>query len=421
MMSIKRSGFTLIELVVSIGLFMVAISISLVATVGTNSLISRTDARSTISDSARSVSDTLRRVTANAPVGAVVLHAYYGGPDTFAGVQVKAFSGEQGKTTCEVVGRATPVVTGDKQEIYTLDTAGTAVAYWVYPVDSAGQCPAIGTTPLYQNRLTATAVSTTDFQLQMNSYDCDPAANCTTKQQLRYSFSVELAAKQSGLAKESRSASTTVNSSLPIGLINVGVVPVNVLTTELPDGTVGVAYTKEILGEGGRLPYAWSYTGSLVAGLSMAQQGNNFLITGTPTVTGVSNITVTLRDSSNSPLTDQQQFIFSVGSGGGSTLQITTTTLPIGTVGTPYTATLQATGGTGQLNWSVLSGSLPAGLILNPLTGAINGTPSVQGLSQLTIHVRDAIGNVDTKLLSILIEAAGGGCSGRMCEVGGDL
>lgn len=415
----KRFGFTLVELVVSIGLFMVAVSISLVATVGTNSLISRTDSRSTISESARSVSDTLRRITSNAPVGSVVLYGYYTNPDAFAGVQVKAFSSAQGQTTCEVVGRATPVVTGDKQEVYTLDTAGTAVAYWVYRVDSGGQCPALGTTPLYQNRLTSSAVVATSFQAQMNSFDCNLAVNCTTKQQLRYSFTVELAAKQSGTAKESRSASTTVASSLPIGLRNVGVAPVNILTTEVPDGTVGVPYAKDILGEGGRLPYLWSYTGTLVAGLTLSQQGNAFVLSGTPTTTGVVNITVTLRDSSNPALTDQQQFIFSVGVGGGSTIQITTSTLPIGTVNAPYSATVQATGGTGQLNWTVIAGALPPGIVLNWLTGAITGTPTTAGLYQFTVQVEDAAHNIDTKLLSILVEAGGGNCGGNRVCVGG--
>ena len=46
-------------------------------------------------------------------------------------------------------------------------------------------------------------------------------------------------------------------------------------------------------------------------------------------------------------------------------LQITTTTLPSGTVGTSYSSALQAAGGTAPYAWSVVSGSLPAGLALS--------------------------------------------------------
>lgn len=402
-------AFTLVEVVISIGLFMVAISISLVATVGTNSLIGRTDARSAITESARSVTDTLRRVTANAPVGSVTLYGYDGSTDTFSGAQVKAFSASQGRTTCEVVGRSTATVDENNEEIYTLDPEGDAVAYWVYHVDSSLQCPALGTAPLYQNRLTSEQVKATKFAVQMNSYDCDESANCTTKQQLRYSFSVELAKPLSGRSEESRTASTTVTSSVPIGLIGTGIIPVNILTTEMPDGTNGTPYSKEILGEGGLLPYQWSHTGTLVGGLTLTPQGNGYLLSGTPTSPGTVDITVTVRDSSNPQLSDQQRFIFTIGAAGvGQILQITTTTLPIGTVGGEYSATLEATGGSGQLTWAVIAGVLPPGLTLATSTGVISGAPTTAGFYQFTVRVTDAGIQSDAQNLSILIEAGGG-------------
>ncbi|MGA8730703.1 MAG: Ig domain-containing protein, partial [Terracidiphilus sp.] len=57
-------------------------------------------------------------------------------------------------------------------------------------------------------------------------------------------------------------------------------------------------------------------------------------------------------------------------------LSITTTSLPSGQVGTAYSATLAATGGTSPYAWSLTSGTLPAGLTLNAATGAISGTPT---------------------------------------------
>ena len=43
-------------------------------------------------------------------------------------------------------------------------------------------------------------------------------------------------------------------------------------------------------------------------------------------------------------------------------LTVTTTSLPGGTINTPYSATLGATGGEPPYNWSVIGGSLPPGL-----------------------------------------------------------
>jgi hypothetical protein len=57
-------------------------------------------------------------------------------------------------------------------------------------------------------------------------------------------------------------------------------------------------------------------------------------------------------------------------------LTITTTSLAPGTLGTAYSATVAATGGTPPYTWSVGSVPLPAGLSLAPSTGAIAGTPT---------------------------------------------
>jgi hypothetical protein len=69
---------------------------------------------------------------------------------------------------------------------------------------------------------------------------------------------------------------------------------------------------------------------------------------------------------------------------------IATTTLAGGTVGTAYSATLQASGGTGTLTWSLASNSsLPAGLSLSA-AGAIAGTPTTAGTTNVTVKVADA-------------------------------
>ena len=71
-------------------------------------------------------------------------------------------------------------------------------------------------------------------------------------------------------------------------------------------------------------------------------------------------------------------------------LLITTTSLPSGTVNSPYSATLSATGGLPPYTWSIIKGSLPAGLTLNPSSGVISGTPTTAGTSNFTVQVSDS-------------------------------
>jgi hypothetical protein len=86
---------------------------------------------------------------------------------------------------------------------------------------------------------------------------------------------------------------------------------------------------------------------------------------------------------------------------------ITTSSLPAGTVGTPYSATLTATAGTPPYAWSVSSGSLPAGLSLDPSTGVISGTPSgPAGTSNFTVMVTDSDSTPETATANLSITIA---------------
>jgi large repetitive protein len=72
-------------------------------------------------------------------------------------------------------------------------------------------------------------------------------------------------------------------------------------------------------------------------------------------------------------------------------LKITTSSpLPNGTVGTAYSQTLVATGGTPPYSWSISAGSLPAGLSLNPSSGVISGAPTSAGNFNFSAQVTDS-------------------------------
>lgn len=85
------------------------------------------------------------------------------------------------------------------------------------------------------------------------------------------------------------------------------------------------------------------------------------------------------------------------GSAGTSTaiadfgaLKITTTSLPVGTVGVAYSFALNAKGGVAPYAWQVTSGTLPAGLQLHAGTGVISGTPTGAGTQSVGVAVHDA-------------------------------
>lgn len=84
------------------------------------------------------------------------------------------------------------------------------------------------------------------------------------------------------------------------------------------------------------------------------------------------------------------QYITAVMEGGGNPVLILTNSLPDAQVGVFYSTTLLAQGGTPPIVWSVISGSLPAGLSLDGPSGVISGTPlGPVGLSTFTILALD--------------------------------
>uniref|UniRef100_UPI0005A9F5A7 autotransporter family protein n=1 Tax=Aeromonas popoffii TaxID=70856 RepID=UPI0005A9F5A7 len=71
-------------------------------------------------------------------------------------------------------------------------------------------------------------------------------------------------------------------------------------------------------------------------------------------------------------------------------ISLSPTTLGNGSVGTGYSETLSASGGTAPYTYAITAGALPAGLSLNTSTGVISGTPSASGTSNLSVTATDA-------------------------------
>jgi hypothetical protein len=149
--------------------------------------------------------------------------------------------------------------------------------------------------------------------------------------------------------------------------VNVRVSPLTIQSpTTLPRATVGQPYSFTLTGVGAPA-YGWSAT-NLPAGLSIDGTGQ---ISGTPTLAGTYNPTITISDLSDPSLSIGTGFTINVHG-----FPITTgAVLPNGTQNVAYNQALSAPACI-PCTWSITSGGLPAGLSLNSATGVIAGTPT---------------------------------------------
>jgi Putative Ig domain len=176
--------------------------------------------------------------------------------------------------------------------------------------------------------------------------------------------------------------------------ISIATAPLSVATTGLPNGIQGQAYSATLQSAGGNPPVTWSISvGSLPSWASL--NTSTGAITGTPNATGTTSFTVKATDSTTpTAQTATKSFSITVV----NALSITTTSLPAGTVGSPYNTTVAATGGTTPYTWSWAAqagSSLPPGLSINSSTGVISGTPSTNTGSpfNVTVTVADSATN----------------------------
>jgi hypothetical protein len=109
-------------------------------------------------------------------------------------------------------------------------------------------------------------------------------------------------------------ASNDVDPDATLEVTITVVPPVEITTTVLPGGSVGVLYNASVQASGGVAPYAFALVGgSLPAGLTLNSDGT---ITGTPAgPTGTSTFTVEVTDALDPPQTDTQVLSITIGRG----------------------------------------------------------------------------------------------------------
>jgi len=170
---------------------------------------------------------------------------------------------------------------------------------------------------------------------------------------------------------------------------------VMVLPATLPAGALGLPYDQTLTAEGGREPHSFSVTaGSLPAGVTLSREG---VLSGTPTAQGNFSFTVTATDASG--CSGARAYTISVCV---SQVTLSPAGLPAGSLGSPYSQTITASGGTAPYAFAVSSGALPEGVTLSP-SGVLSGTPTASGDFSFTITATDSSGCPGARDYTLLV------------------
>jgi hypothetical protein len=163
-----------------------------------------------------------------------------------------------------------------------------------------------------------------------------------------------------------------------------------------PQGWTNTVYGDTLTVSGGLAPYAWSVSaGSLPPGISLGADG---VLSGTPTATGTYSFTIQVTDANGKSATQAASITVAAG--------VTTTFAapPAATLGSAYSDTLTATGGTTPYAWSVNAGTLPPGITLSA-GGVLSGTPTATGSFTFTVNVIDANKGIATTAITLTVGA----------------
>jgi large repetitive protein len=187
---------------------------------------------------------------------------------------------------------------------------------------------------------------------------------------------------------------------------SISVDPGLVITTEsIEPATLSQPYTETLTAKqvtnlnpltGSDVQAAWSVeSGALPPGLALSPQGQ---LTGTPTAEGSWGFAIRAQ---NGNTIDSQEYVLTVR----QPVEVRSPLPAAAEVGVRFGKTATATGGSGTYTWSVSSGALPSGLVLDPAKGTIAGIPTSAGRFTFGLTATDSEGRA-TSVNSALNVAA---------------
>ncbi len=163
--------------------------------------------------------------------------------------------------------------------------------------------------------------------------------------------------------------------------------------------TVGTSPGAVLSPAGGSGPYLFAVApgGSMPPGLTLNADGS---LSGTPTTAGTYTVPIVVTDSVGASVTVNVTFTVNA-----APVVLSIAAPPVMTVGTPSSITLAASGGSAPYQFTLTSGTLPAGLTLNA-DGTVTGTPSAAGSTTVTITVTDNAGANTPNTVTFTVNAA---------------
>ncbi|PHV25239.1 autotransporter outer membrane beta-barrel domain-containing protein, partial [Janthinobacterium sp. BJB426] len=170
--------------------------------------------------------------------------------------------------------------------------------------------------------------------------------------------------------------------------VTVGAPTVSLAPASLSNPTAEAAYSTTLTATGGTAPYSYAVVGTLPVGLSLnAATG---VLSGTTNVAGSFPFSIKVTDNSTgvgAPFSATNSYTLAIAA---PTLTLTPASLAAIRAGDAYSQAFTAGGGVAPYVYSLSSGSLPTGLVLNAATGIVSGTPTVAGSYNFTLQARDA-------------------------------
>ena len=183
---------------------------------------------------------------------------------------------------------------------------------------------------------------------------------------------------------------------------------VAITTTSLPNGTVNTAYSAVINASGGCTPYKWAIaSGALPAGVTtkVSSTTTSLHLAGTPTTAATDSLAVKVTGCGGHVSQVSYKVVIQATA---SSVAITTTSLPNGTVSTAYSAVINAIGGCTPYRWAIASGALPAGVTtkVSSTTTSLHlaGTPTTAATDSLAVKVTGCGGHVSQVSYKVVIQ-----------------
>ncbi len=192
-------------------------------------------------------------------------------------------------------------------------------------------------------------------------------------------------------------ATNAVGTSPPRSLVITITLPAPTVTSALTaSGTSGVAFSYTVTAN--NFPASFGLTGALPTGVTFNTVTG--VLSGIPVV--ASNTTFNLMMSAtNTSGADTKALTLTIAA---PVPVITSPTTANGVVGVMLTYNTVSTNTNGTTAYSVTSGTLPAGLSINSMTGVISGTPTMVGVSAVTLTVNN--GNTGSQVVTFTIIGA---------------